>query len=156
MKNASNLFMHDPIIPHVGKTAKCFGALIRSRFEAQKVPLTKEQFIVLMRLENEPQPQSFLAQITERDKGSLTRLVQSLEKKGFVNRKVCKQDSRVNQVAITKSGAAILNKVKPVLLEIFDQLQEGITEEEKQTTLRVLKSIQENSMKELEKLDSIK
>lgn len=155
MENDVPSFIQDLVAPNVGRTAKYINSLIKSRFEEHQVPLTKEQYIVLLRVEKEPKPQNFLAIVTERDKGSLTRLVQSLEKKEFIKRKVCEEDNRVNKVEITKKGRDVLNQVKPLMSNIFECLHDGISTEEKEITLKVLSKIQKNSLKEIDELDRL-
>jgi DNA-binding MarR family transcriptional regulator len=146
--------MNNLVAPRIGKTAKFINSMIKSYFSEHNIPLTKEQLIVLWRLKEEPRPQSFLAMITERDKGSLARLVQSLEKKNYVQKKICKEDSRVNWIEITAEGRAILEDTQPVLWEIFNLLQEGIEEEEIEIAIKVIQKVQENAQKEIEKLDT--
>ena len=156
MKNNTPIFIQGLVVPNIGKTTKYVNSLIKSKFEEKRIPLTKEQFIVLLRLEEGPKQQSLLTLITERDKGSLTRLVQSLEKKRYVIRKICAHDSRVNWVEITDSGMEVLAKIKPLMTEIYDVIQVGISDKEKEITLKVLSKIQENSKMELEENDRLK
>ncbi len=156
MKESFVKIREGKIVPKVGKTAKYISAFIRAMLEEHKLPLSKEQFIVLHHLEEEDKPQSFLAMITERDKGSLTRLVQSLEKKKLVVRKVCPNDSRVNRVSLTQEGRTILEQSKPIFKQVFDLVEKGITEEEKETVRRVLLQLRENAVAEMEKLENRK
>lgn len=142
------------LTPRVGRTAKFIGIAVKAEFCENNIELTKEQFIVLLCLEGEPKSQSSLAFITERDKGSLTRLIQSLEKKAYVNRKNDKQDSRVNLVEITSKGKAILESTKPIIQSLFNRLQDGIKEEEIKIAKTVLERVQVNAQKELEKIEA--
>lgn len=156
MKNDFPKFVKGAMVPRLGKTTKFINMMIKGHFLANNIPLTKEQFIVLLCLEERPKPQSSLANITERDKGSLTRLVQSLEKKKYVKRKVCSEDNRVNHVEMTAKGKVILNKTKPVISELFDRIQVNIDEKEKEIAMRVIEQIQNNALKEIETLEHIK
>ncbi len=79
MKNKFPAFVKNAIAPRIGKSSKFIHMMIQQSLDYHNIPLTKEQFVVLLYLEEEAKPQSFLAHITERNKGSLTRLVQSLE-----------------------------------------------------------------------------
>ena len=153
MKESFAQIREGKIVPKVGKAAKYISAFIRAKLEQQGLSLSKEQFIVLHHLEEEDKAQSMLAMITERDKGSLTRLVQSLEKKGLVKRKVCSNDSRVNRVSITEKGRAMLEQTKPIFKEVFKVLEAGISEEEKAIVDRVLQKLRENANHEMEKLE---
>ncbi len=149
-------FLEGAMAPKVGKTAKCIRMMMRALFTAHQIPLTKEQFIVLICLQEEPQPQSALALITERDKGSLTRLVQSLEKKNYVKRTVSNTDARVNQVALTKHGKEIIKQTKPLMLKFVQSLQQGIDPAEMEIASKVLTQIQNNALDQLNKLEQHK
>jgi DNA-binding MarR family transcriptional regulator len=156
VKNEIPLFVRGEMAPRIGRSAKLITLLIKAQFTANGISLTKEQFVLLMHVEEGPKPQSSLAMITERDKGSLTRLVQSLEKKNYVTRKMCEADGRVNHVKITKKGIDVLNQTKPIVSELFVQLKSGIEEEEKEIALKVLEKILDNATKELEKIENTK
>lgn len=144
------------MIPKIGKTTKFIHMMIQGHFTIRDISLTREQFIVLLCLEDEMKPQSFLTVLTERDKGSLTRLVQSLEKKKYIKREVSQEDSRVNEVEITEEGKRVLNQTKPLMSELLQRLEIGIDEQEKQVALKVIQQIQDNAMLELEKLEHTK
>ncbi|WP_165806877.1 MarR family winged helix-turn-helix transcriptional regulator [Balneicella halophila] len=84
------------------------------------------------------------------DNSAITRLVDALEKKGFVSRKVSKQDRRLRVIAITESGKKEICKAKE-LTEIHKEvLIKGIESSEQEqfmNTLRKMKSNMEQSYK---------
>ncbi|WP_196888840.1 MarR family winged helix-turn-helix transcriptional regulator [Aureivirga sp. CE67] len=138
------IFEHT-IIPWVGKTGKLLGCFINERFQAQEIPLTREQWVLLIKLSDfEGVPQHDLAFITERDKTSLTRLIQTMEKKGFVKRKPDPKDRRVNLVFMTEKGNEVYQKSLPVMETVIDLLQKNISEEEIVTTIKTLQKLQTN------------
>lgn len=156
VKNESPKFIQGEMAPKIGKTAKLITMVIKGKFAANNILLTKEQFVLLMNIEEGPQPQSSLVMITERNKGSLTRLVQSLEKKKYVKRKVCEKDSRVNRVEITNKGLELLNQTKPLVSEVFAHIKAGLNEEEKEIAFKVLDQIAANAAEELKNLENSK
>jgi DNA-binding MarR family transcriptional regulator len=149
-------FVSDYLVPKVGKTAKMVSMMVKSHFIGNNIPLTKEQFIVLLCLEEGFKSQSFLAMVTERDKGSLTRLIQSLEKKSYVKRTISAEDSRVNEVELTSKGKVILEETKPVMKKLFSIVQQGITESEMELATQVLEKMQRNVMNIIEKIEEAK
>lgn len=155
MEKSGNAFIKEFLVPKVGKTAKLMSVLVKSTLAEHKVPLSKEQFVVLLCLEEEAKPQSSLALIMEQNKGSLTRLVQSLEKKEFVKRSVCKEDNRVNWVTITSKGEEILNKTKPLVSRVFNSVQSGIDPVDQATAIKVLLQMQQNALEHLNKKEKI-
>lgn len=149
-------FVQGAMAPKVGKTAKFIGMMIKTHLAKLGVPITKEQFIVLLCLEEGSKSQSFLAVLTERDKGSLTRLIQSLEKKSYLKRKVSQEDHRVNEVELTTKGNQVLEETKPIMKNLFAVLQNGIEEEEMEIATRVLEKIQTNATDEIERIEQTK
>jgi len=134
------------LIPQVAKTLRQITIMMNAKLLENGSNLTKSQLILMRHLENGSKPQSTLAIATDRDKGSLTRLVQSLEKKDYVKRHNCPNDSRVNMVELTSKGNEILNKTMPLVKNLFGKLQSEISSEEKEITLKVLKEIEKNAI----------
>tara|TARA_R110002094_G_scaffold56864_7_gene67997 strand:+ start:273 stop:746 length:474 start_codon:yes stop_codon:yes gene_type:complete len=149
-------FSRDKFIPNIGRTSKLMSLLVKALFAQEKLDLTKEQFIILLCIEEESIVQSELALITERNKGSLTRLLQSLEKKSYIKRRVCKNDSRVNHVEIDQKGKDILEMTKPKMLELFKSLQKGLDPKDLELSLGVMKKLQNNIQELFENLEKNK
>jgi DNA-binding MarR family transcriptional regulator len=143
-------FLNGLIIPAVGKTSKFTNTLLKHAFAQAKSSLTKEQFIMLCHLEEGPKAQTSLAMITERDKGSLTRLVQTLERKQLVIKKCCEQDNRVNHVEITPKGKKVIAAAKPMVIEVFNHAQENIDKNDLEIALKVLEKLQKNVIETIE------
>ncbi|NND95344.1 MAG: MarR family transcriptional regulator [Flavobacteriales bacterium] len=138
------------LIPTIGRTMKCIDMFIKKEFNEVGLVLTKNQFIVLRLVHESPRPQSSLALITERNKGSLARLIHSLESKDYVKRQVLKEDRRVKVIMITPRGEETLRRAIPVILSVFEKLQLGLDTEDSQTTMRVLEKVMSNAQKELQ------
>ena len=133
------------LMPWLGKTMKYIDYFIADGLRDNNIDLTKTQMIMLFRLKMaDGQPQHSLAFITNRDKASLARLITTMENKNLVARILSKEDGRVNLIHITKHGEEMLEKVLPVMREVMDQIQSGISEKDVETVIGVLKRIQKN------------
>jgi DNA-binding MarR family transcriptional regulator len=142
--------MEHSMLPWLGRTMKCIDIYIAQVLSGQGIQLTRHQMVMMKILQSHgPQPQSDLAFLTERDKGSLTRLVSSMEKKNLVARIASQEDKRVNMVHITKTGEKVLKDMEPVLQKIMKNLQDGIAKEDRDVVVSVMKKIQENIDKQL-------
>jgi DNA-binding MarR family transcriptional regulator len=109
------------------------------------INLSKGQFIVLKYLhENDGRKQNELAFITNRSKTALTRLINTMEKKDLVHRKVCEKDMRINHIFLTEKGKEIWSRSLPYFNEVIDELQKGISEDDLETVKRVMQQIQNN------------
>lgn len=133
------------LIPWIGKTAKYMDYYIGDFMKSNGFNLSKEQFIVLKYLnEKDGRKQNDLAFITNRSKTALTRLIQTMEKKGYVSRSTCEKDMRINHVYLTPYGRETWKKSYPYFLEVVKELQKGIAEEDIMRVQKVMKQIQIN------------
>ncbi len=75
------------ILPWMGKTSKMMGIYFKEKLKQHHIDLTREQWILLKKLnDGDGQAQNDLAIITERNKASLTRLINTMERKNYVAR----------------------------------------------------------------------
>ncbi|MFY0625572.1 MAG: winged helix-turn-helix transcriptional regulator [Reichenbachiella sp.] len=133
------------ILPWLGKTMKALDIYISDEFAKYGIPLTKAQLILLRRLSiNNGIPQNNLAFITNRDKTSLTRLINTMEKKGYVSRRIDKKDKRINLIYITKEGSDVFEKAFPILAKINGHIEKGIGSDQLLNTILTLKKISKN------------
>ncbi|SNR33693.1 MarR family winged helix-turn-helix transcriptional regulator [Lutibacter flavus] len=137
------------IAPWLGKTSKMLNMYILDVFNKNNIQLTKQQWVVLKILHEDTNGiiQNDLACITERNKASLTRLINVMEKNNLVTRIPFKADSRKNVIQITKKGDELFLKTKPLLLNSLDIIQCGITENEMKDLISILAKIQNNLKK---------
>jgi DNA-binding MarR family transcriptional regulator len=91
--------------------------------------------------------QNELAIITERDKTSLTRLINTMERKNFVIRKRDNLDKRANLIYLTNSGRKIFESTVPIMDKSIQNLQAGLSEKEIQQTIKILQKLQFNLSK---------
>ncbi|MTI31373.1 MarR family winged helix-turn-helix transcriptional regulator [Xanthovirga aplysinae] len=133
------------LTPWIGKTAKMISLYFSDKLQSRGIDLTKTQCILLKILhDKDGVPQNELAFITERDKTSLTRLVNTMEKKNLLERVPSEEDKRVNLVYLTEEGRKIFERALPVIKEIVEELQKGISEEEVNYAIGIIKKVQNN------------
>ncbi len=130
------------------KTLKCVDAFITQELAAHGIALSRKQMVVLKIIKkNGPLPQHDLAYVTDRDKASLTRFINTLEKKNLVARIPSKEDKRVNLIHLTKQGEKLLQDCLPLFKTIAAKMHEGVSTEDRKTVLDTLSKIQENTKK---------
>ncbi len=77
-------------------------------------------------------------------RSTATVMLQHLEQKGYVVREPVEHDARLKKILLTPKAVAH-NEIIHKRIESFNsKLEEGITEEEKQTFLRILGKIKDN------------
>ncbi len=133
------------IAPWLGKTVRLMDHRLEELLEENRIEISKMQFFILKMVANkEGISQNELAVYAERDKSSLTRMINTLEKKSYVRRVPTENDRRVNGIYITAKGLEIVNSARPLLNDFAVKVEKGLTDEEVQTTIRVLRKIQDN------------
>lgn len=134
------------LAPWIGKTYKLMNMYISDIIHNNNIEVTKEQWIVLKILHEDTNGivQNDLAFLTNRNKASLTRLINVMEKHNLVIRVSSKKDSRKKLIYITKTGAKLFLKMKPLMLKSIKTLQKGITEKEMAFFIEIMSKIQKN------------
>jgi DNA-binding MarR family transcriptional regulator len=132
------------IAPWLGFTFKLFSNYISEVLKAHSFDITKEQWIVLKILNEESNGiiQNKLAFITNRNKTSLTRLINGMEKKGLVIRVTCDKDSRKKFVFMTEKGKHQFLKFKPILLEKINTIQSCLSNDEFKQLTHIMSKLQ--------------
>lgn len=107
---------------------------LKKRLREKGIDLTIEQFYILNILDNEDAMiLQELAEIAEKDKSAVLRLVDGLEKKHFVARVTDSEDKRRKLLLVTKRGVKVLEKAHRVDAEldraITAQLENSSVEE---------------------------
>ncbi|MFG6121352.1 MULTISPECIES: MarR family winged helix-turn-helix transcriptional regulator [Thalassobacillus] len=73
--------------------------------------------------------------------GSITYVVDKLEKKAYLERIPCPNDRRITYAAITPKGEKMLNDIFPDHWKQIEQITDGLTEEEKLQAIELLKKL---------------
>lgn len=118
---------------------------IAAKLRQMDVPLTPEQFILIDLLWNQgSMSQQQLADQMQKDKNSVTKLVDALERKGFVVREQNRQDRRSNTLVLTEKAEGLKQGAKQKGISILDEMLIGISEEELRTFLVTLGKLNRN------------
>ncbi len=131
--------------PWLGKTVKMVDYHLQEAFSQHGLDLSKEQMIVLKKLhDKDGLNQNELAFLTLRDKSSLARLLSKMERKKYIIRRQNSDDRRINEVFLTKEGRLMFKKCRPLIKDLLSTMEYGISENEKNQVIKVLKKIQFN------------
>ena len=118
---------------------------IAAMLKKRGVPLTPEQFILIDLLWNQGEmSQQQLADQMQKDKNSVTKLVDAIEKKGFVVRQQNPHDRRSNTIVLTEKAEQLKIGAKQKGIYILDKMLEGISEEELRNFLQTLDKLDKN------------
>ena len=118
---------------------------IAANLRKLEVPLTPEQFMLIDLLWNQGEmTQQELADQLHKDKNSVTKLVDAIERKGFVVRQQNQNDRRANTLVLTEKANQLKPGAKQKGISILDLMLEGIGEEELRSFLITLKKLNSN------------
>lgn len=118
---------------------------LAAKLREMGVPLTPEQFMLIDILWNQGEmTQQQLADQLQKDKNSVTKLVDAIEKKGFVIRKQNPHDRRANTLVLTEKANELKPGAKQKGISILDQILEGISEDELRSFLSTLRKLNAN------------
>lgn len=116
----------------------------------KNIDLTPEQFLLIDLLwNNGAMSQQKVADMMQKDKNSITKLADALEKKGMVVRQKDRFDLRSNILVPTPKAEELKNEAKEKGISILESVLEGIDEEDVRTFLDTLARITENMEKKL-------
>ncbi|OIJ16646.1 MarR family transcriptional regulator [Anaerobacillus alkalilacustris] len=73
--------------------------------------------------------------------GSITYVVDKLEKKNLILRKACPKDRRVTYAVITEAGKKLMDEIFPQHKEAIKKIFSGLDEEEKLGVIELLKKL---------------
>ena len=115
------------------------------RFARLGLEMTPEQWVVLVRLwERDGRTQNQLSDETLRDKYTMSRMLDGMEKRGWLERRPDPGDGRSRLVFLTRAGLELEARLVPVARELVEDLLRGIPEDELEITLRTLRRMADN------------
>jgi DNA-binding MarR family transcriptional regulator len=129
----------------VGKISTAINRTFLRAFVNEGMEITTEQWSVMACLwEKDKVTQQALCDITAKDKPSMTRLIDKLEKRNLVTRVSDHNDRRINLIHLTDAGTALQQKATEIVQMVATKTLNNITEEELNTSRVVLKKIMAN------------
>ena len=109
------------------------------------VPLTPDQYRVMMILwEGDSLPQCKLAESLQRDRASVTRILDTLERDGLVVRVSNEADRRMFHIALTELGRSYRLSAMQCSMSVTQAALQGLTDEEAAIGFRFLHHVIKN------------
>ena len=107
--------------------------------------ISMDQWIVLGPIwENDGLSHKEISEYCLKDKTSVTKIIDTLEKKNLVVRVADQLDHRVKRVVLSNKGKELFLQAIPIMELTRDQLREGITEQDIESLRSVLTKIYNN------------
>ena len=130
----------------MGRATRALGALVNHNFATAGFDVTCEQWSIIVNLgKKNGLSQQELAGLTCKDKTSMTRLIDNMEKHNLVVRIPDKNDKRQKLIYLTKKGQDLQEKLVVVIQRTLDEAQKGIKTKDLELCKKVLHHIYENT-----------
>lgn len=128
-----------------GKASVAIARRLQKKFNASGLQLTIEQWSVLYNLwKDDGKSQQELCNATFRDKPSITRLVDNLEKLELVKRVPSEADRRINKIFLTKQALKLQEQTMAMAEETLNEALEGVPPEHVDLCKEVLQQVYDN------------
>ena len=134
----------------MGRTTRAMGKMLQNVFFEAGFNITFEQWTVIVNLTRlNGQFHQQLADNTYKDKASITRMVDTLQRRGIVKRVPDKKDRLQKKIFLTDKGSNLYRKLLPLVLKAQKKSAADIRPEDlefcKQILVRIYKNISLNN-----------
>lgn len=105
--------------------------------------MTPEQWTLMATLWSTERPlnQSEIAQLTLKDKHTVSRIIKRLERDGWIKKKIHPEDWRITMIQPTKRSMSFKEDVQKRLFSHFDDILKDFPDEEVEMLVRSLKKL---------------
>lgn len=130
---------------YVNRTAYVMSEEVAKRFQQRGHKLSAQDFGILFRLwKQDGLSQVQIASLMMRDKTTITRRLDTLVKKGLIERRADANDRRLFRIHLTKEGMLATEQLMVVVDEFQKKMLAEISDEHKEITINTLKKITES------------
>jgi len=143
---SNNYFKRSELYSFItGKASTAIARRLQKNFKQAGLEITIEQWSVLYHLWKEDgQSQQQLCAATFRDKPSITRLLDNLEKLGLVKRTASKDDRRINKICLTPEANELQDKCMELANQTLNEALAGVSNGQIEIAKEVLHMVYEN------------
>lgn len=139
---------HQQSLGHLtGLASRLFNRLLTQSFKQASIDMTAEQWGVILVLKNhesknsEPMTQSQISELLYLEKSSVSRSIDGLEKRGWIERQRSPSDSRSKFVSLTQQSLAVVERCSEIAATVLADAQQGIEEAELERTKQHLAQV---------------
>ena len=132
-----------------GKVSTAINRKLYRNFRLHGIDISPEQWTILLSLwEKDGVTQQELCNATFKDKPSMTRLIDNMERQHLVVRISDKRDRRTNLIHLTKTGRELENQAFVIANQTLKEALDGISIDELRVSQEVLRKVFSNAKSE--------
>lgn len=128
-----------------GMASTAIARRLQKKFNNANLSLTIEQWSVLYHLwKKDGMSQQDLCKASFRDKPSITRLVDNLERAGLVRRVAANNDRRINLIFLTKEGLQLQDQTMKMADQTLNEALQRVPADKVEVCKQVLQVVYDN------------
>lgn len=145
MDKQTNITPEESLGGLMGQAGKAMSRALIERFRQTGIDISLDQWIVLMHLwQEDGQNQARLGETAGHSKTTVTRAIDSMEKKSLVLRIPDQNDRRNKLIYLTHQGKDMQRSLMPSALRVQREAEAGISPEDLEVCKGVLRKIFQN------------
>ena len=134
----------------LSKTVQVIKNSLHREFKEKELDITTEQWSVLAKLYYEEGIyQKQIGDYLSKDKPTITRILDLMEKKNLIIRMPDDKDRRKSKIYLTKDGKIAADKLVPIAEDFQNRLTSGFSREELYNFSKMLEKMSKNISKEV-------
>lgn len=146
LKEKMNQKSKKPSTYHIALTASLLKTTLQKRLVSAGLDVTPEQMAVLklLSVQQECVSMKFISQHTFRDSSTVSRLIDTLEKKKLLERTSNSVDRRIKLICISEKGTVVFKQASAIAKEHVTQALQGVDTADRDRLIQVLIQIENN------------
>ena len=137
--------LQDVFFYSLESTLKSYRRFAQTRLQESGIDITIDQWLVLKTIHESPDvTQQQVGNAVFKDFASVARIVQLLERKGFLHRKPHPSDKRRSELVLTRSGHSLLRTLEPIIRAYRSEALNGVDKEDVERMRRAFRRITAN------------
>jgi len=130
---------------YLERTTRVVKLNFHQAFKNEGLNLTPEQWVIMDLLSNcNGLSQSDLAEQSYKDAPSISRIIDTLSKKNYVERRAAAGDRRKFEIFLTSDGLKTVAKLRPIVNNLRNKSWENLSKDDYEQFLRIINQVFEN------------
>ncbi|MBL6447803.1 winged helix DNA-binding protein [Fulvivirga sp. 29W222] len=132
------------VLYSIEETIKAYRRLSQKNISEVIPDITVDQALILIVINQNDKTQSEIADLVFKDYASMTRIVNLMVSKDYLDKTVDAEDKRKTKLTITEKGKRVIKKLKPMITKNRETALAGVSEEEMLQLFNILQKITKN------------
>lgn len=130
------------LVALLSKAERGYTKMLNRSFQNAGYDISREQYELLQVLwAKDNVNQQTISKHLQKDKYNVTKLLNTLQKRGYVQRKMCKEDKRNNFVVLTEKGVDSRHALEQIEEQVHTDMSFTLSSQELKSAIWVLKKL---------------